>query len=159
MLASWSLQQRGSARVTNESRSFDQDGHAVMVDAGQITIVSTLNYSEAIDGENVQLPLSTVTLVFDQPASAGTFDLTTLHAKVCEDVQDTWTPACGAVAGTLTYSPGDKQKLDGDLVLTAATHSADDPTLTGSAHFHYEVNESTDWCPDLGGPSGVFAPE
>jgi hypothetical protein len=149
---------RGLGGVTNESRSFDQDGQGVALDGGQIVLTSTINFDAPVEGQVVHYAVSRVTLAFDRPASAGTFDLATLHAKVCEIVKDTWTPACGAVTGTLTYRPDGSQKLDGDLVIDS-TPPGDGPALSGSASFHYEVHTSTDWCPDLGGPHGVMSPE
>ncbi len=147
---------RGTARVTGEQRTFD--AATVFTWNGRLSLVSTISFAVEIGGQRVELPLSTVDFSMDLPKGSGDYTLTELHASVCESFES-GTPVCNAATGTFTFNGADSGTFDGDLVLAVPPGKSDGPLLSGTAHLHHESRASSSPCPDLGGPSGVFAPE
>jgi hypothetical protein len=145
---------RGTARITDEWRSFDSN----MEVGTAIELTSIVSTPFTIDGITVQLTVSEVLLRFDRPAQNGTYALADLHATLCElvrfqnraDDDSGMGEACGPIAGTLAYSSSSASTFDADLTLTADLATADGPSMTGSAHVHYETFTQHDTCPDIG---------
>jgi hypothetical protein len=146
---------RGTARVTNEPRSFDSN---MEVDDRFIELTSIVSIPFTDNGLTVQLTVSQVLVRFERPAQDGTYALADLHATLCELVRfqnpaddDAGTgEACGNIAGTVAYSSTSASTFDADVTLSADLATADGPSMTGSAQIHYEAFIQHDTCPDIG---------
>ncbi len=147
---------RGTGRVTGEQRTFDTD--TVGTSSGTLSLLSTVSFTVVIGGQRVDFPLSTVTVSLDLPTRSGDYTLTELNASVCEAFES-GVPVCNAAAGTFAFRATDSSSVDGDLVFAVPPGKSDGPLLSGTAHVHHESRASSSPCPDIGGPSGVFAPE
>jgi hypothetical protein len=160
---------RGTARVVNELRTFDNNVDAL---SATVNLSSVLSFDDAIASDaSIPVTLSDVTVHFDVPPRAGHYSLADLHAKVCEAYTTkgwvtpanlsgpaVWTEVphdgCGDAPGTVDFSPSGSAAFDADVAFTPASGSGDGPSLGGSAHIHWERFQSTSVCGSaVGGPS------
>ena len=138
----------GEARVVDDRtaarlEAWRDDGR------GQIVLSNA-----SFDPQRRLLPALTVT--FDAPAAAGTYDLGALHGRLCERATDL-DDVCADVAGVVAYQPSGAANFDAGVTLDVGDVDADAPQVAGSLHVHYDRIVVHDTCAS-GGSGGLFGP-